>query len=107
MAEHCYLATQDAWCRHLSCCSFSRSVYALASMFPPKLSSHKPVAAKPHLCEELMRERSVRRNCGGPGAEESDARRRRLVVVSEHTPAYSFTVDAAERCAADATSFSA
>jgi hypothetical protein len=26
--------------RQLSCCSFCRSLYALALMFPPKLSSH-------------------------------------------------------------------
>ena len=37
MAEQGYLAPQD---RQLSCCSCCPSLYALALMFPPKLSSH-------------------------------------------------------------------
>jgi hypothetical protein len=33
-------STSRPWCRQLSWCSFCRSLYALALMFPPKLSSH-------------------------------------------------------------------
>jgi hypothetical protein len=42
VAKQGYLAPQDQWCRQLSCFSFCRSLYALALMFPPKLSSQQP-----------------------------------------------------------------
>jgi hypothetical protein len=41
-------STSRPWCRQLSCCSFCRSLYALALMFPPTLSSHQRTLSDAH-----------------------------------------------------------